>query len=143
MFSNFFLKSFRILLLPFALVYWGIISVRNWLYNKNIFHSTSFALPVICVGNLSVGGTGKSPMVELLVRLLHPQFRIATLSRGYKRRTKGYALADDNTTALDIGDEPMGVAPGKHRVQRRVARAHGRLTPATTPLRSFTSNSAK
>jgi tetraacyldisaccharide 4'-kinase len=105
--SNFFLKSFRILLLPFALVYWLIIWVRNKFYDKKIFPSTSFALPVICVGNLSVGGTGKSPMVEYLIRLLKDQFRVATLSRGYKRRTKGYALADTQSTALDIGDEPM------------------------------------
>lgn len=107
MFSDFFLKSFRILLLPFSLLYWLAISVRNWLYDKNIFRSSSFALPLICVGNLSVGGTGKSPMVEYLVRLLKDRYKVATLSRGYKRKTRGYALADDNTTALDIGDEPM------------------------------------
>ncbi len=107
MFSNFFLKSFRILLLPFALVYWFVITIRNWMYNKKILHTTSFALPLICVGNLSVGGTGKSPMVEYLVRLLKDQFKVATLSRGYKRRTKGYALANERSDALDIGDEPM------------------------------------
>lgn len=106
MFSNFFLKSFRILLLPFALLYWLGIVVRNWLYDKNVFKSTSFGLPLICVGNLSVGGTGKSPMVEYLVRLLKDRFKVATLSRGYKRKTSGYALASATTTALDIGDEP-------------------------------------
>src|SRR5688572_22601242 len=105
--SNFFLRSFRILLFPFALLYWLGIAVRNWLYNTNILHSTSFGLPVICVGNLAVGGTGKSPMVEYLIVLLREQFKIAILSRGYKRRTKGYALADESSTALDIGDEPM------------------------------------
>lgn len=107
MFSSFFLKSFRILLLPFALVYWLVISIRNWMYNKKILHSTSFALPLICIGNLSVGGTGKSPMVEYLVRLLKDKFKVATLSRGYKRRTRGYALANETSDALDIGDEPM------------------------------------
>jgi tetraacyldisaccharide 4'-kinase len=107
MFSNFFLKSFRILLLPFALLYWLGISTRNWLYNKNILKSVSFGLPVICIGNLSVGGTGKSPMVEYLVALLKNKFKVATLSRGYKRKTKGYALASEKTTALEIGDEPM------------------------------------
>ncbi|MEO6611288.1 MAG: tetraacyldisaccharide 4'-kinase [Chitinophagaceae bacterium] len=107
MFSNFFLKSFRILLLPFALLYWLAIGIRNWLYNKNILRSSDFGLPVICVGNLSVGGTGKSPMVEYLVAKLKDQFRVATLSRGYKRKTKGYALAQPGSTALDIGDEPM------------------------------------
>ncbi len=107
MFSNFFLKSFRILLLPFALIYWLVISVRNFLYNKGIFKSSSFGLPLICIGNLSVGGTGKSPMIEYLVIKLKDKFKVATLSRGYKRKTTGYALANENTTALDIGDEPM------------------------------------
>lgn len=77
------------------------------MYDKNIFRSAQFNLPLICVGNLVVGGTGKSPMVEYLVELLKPHFKIATISRGYKRKTKGYALANQNTTALDIGDEPM------------------------------------
>lgn len=107
MFSNFFLKSFRILLLPFALLYWLGIAVRNFLYDKNILKSSSFGLPLIAVGNLSVGGTGKSPMVEYIVREFKDKFKIATLSRGYKRRTRGYALANENSTALDIGDEPM------------------------------------
>ncbi|MER3465024.1 MAG: tetraacyldisaccharide 4'-kinase [Chitinophagaceae bacterium] len=107
MLSNWFLRSFRILLLPFALVYWAIIWIRNWMYNQNMLKSAEFGLPLICVGNLSVGGTGKSPMVELLIRQLKNDFKIATLSRGYKRKTTGYALANDTTTALDIGDEPM------------------------------------
>jgi tetraacyldisaccharide 4'-kinase len=107
MFSNWFLKSFRILLLPFAIIYWFIIWIRNLLYTIKIFRSSSFGLPVICVGNLSVGGTGKSPMVEFLVGHLKDKFKVATLSRGYKRKTKGYALAGEHTTSLDIGDEPM------------------------------------
>ena len=107
MFSNLFLKSFRILLFPFAIVYWLIIGVRNWLYDKKIYSSVSFGLPLICVGNLSVGGTGKSPMVEYLIGHLHHHFKVATLSRGYKRKTNGYALAGDNADALEIGDEPM------------------------------------
>jgi tetraacyldisaccharide 4'-kinase len=107
MFSNWFLKSFRILFFPFAIIYWFIIWLRNFLYNKNILRSSSFGLPVICVGNLSVGGTGKSPMVELLVEQLKGKFKVATVSRGYKRKTKGYVLANEQATALDIGDEPM------------------------------------
>ncbi|HRI22726.1 MAG TPA: tetraacyldisaccharide 4'-kinase [Panacibacter sp.] len=106
-FNSFFLKSFRVLLLPFALLYGFIVIVRNFLYNKKYLRSATFNFPLICVGNLVAGGTGKSPMVEYLIELLHPQFRIATLSRGYKRKTKGYALAGENTTALEIGDEPM------------------------------------
>ncbi|HEX8314612.1 MAG TPA: tetraacyldisaccharide 4'-kinase [Flavisolibacter sp.] len=107
MFSNWFLKSFRILLLPFALLYGLIVIIRNWLYDKNILKSASFGLPLISVGNLSVGGTGKSPMVEYLVIHLKSRFKVATLSRGYKRKTKGYALANETTTAIDIGDEPL------------------------------------
>ena len=107
MYSNIFLKSFRILLFPLAIVYWFIILIRNKLYDTQILGSASFGLPLICVGNLSVGGTGKSPMVELLVRNLKDDFKVATLSRGYKRKTKGYALADEHSSALEIGDEPM------------------------------------
>ena len=106
-FNSFFLRSFRILLFPFSLLYGLIIIIRNWLYDKKILRCASFNLPVICVGNLVLGGTGKSPMVEYLIELLHNHFFVATLSRGYKRKTKGYALANENTTALEIGDEPM------------------------------------
>jgi tetraacyldisaccharide 4'-kinase len=107
MFSNWFLKSFRVLLLPFALIYGALIGLRNWLYDKKIKESVSFGLPVICVGNLSIGGTGKSPMVEYLVLHLKNLYKVATLSRGYKRKTTGYALASRKTTAIDVGDEPM------------------------------------
>lgn len=107
MYSNFFLKSFRILLFPFAIIYWLIISVRNKLYDKGFFSTSTFGMPLICVGNLSVGGTGKSPMVEFLVKNLKTDFKVATLSRGYKRKTKGYALANESSDALEIGDEPM------------------------------------
>jgi len=125
-FNTIFYKSFRILLLPFALLYGFIITIRNWLFNKNHFRSAEFNFPLICVGNLVVGGTGKSPMVEYLVGLLKTDFAVATLSRGYKRKTKGYALANENTTALEIGDEPMqfhqkfpdiAVAVGEARIE--------------------------
>lgn len=106
-FNTIFLKSFRVLLLPLALVYGLIIYLRNWLFDRNYLKSAQFNFPLICVGNLSVGGTGKSPMVEYLVELLKPGHKVGTLSRGYKRRTKGYVLADNTTTALEIGDEPM------------------------------------
>jgi len=124
-FNAVFLKSFRILLLPFALLYGLIIIIRNWLYDKKIIQSAAFNFPLICVGNLAVGGTGKSPMVEYLAGILRPDFKIATLSRGYKRKTIGYVLADENTTALEIGDEPMqfhnkfpdiAVAVGEERI---------------------------
>ena len=77
------------------------------MFDKNILKSVPFNFPLICVGNLAVGGTGKTPMVEYLIRLLKNDFKTATLSRGYKRKTKGFGIANENTTALEIGDEPM------------------------------------
>jgi len=124
-FNTIFLKSFRVLLLPFALLYGLIIIIRNWMFDRGYLKSAAFNFPLICVGNLAVGGTGKSPMVEYLVALLSPHFRTGTLSRGYKRKTTGYALANEATTALDIGDEPMqfhlkfpqaAVAVGEERI---------------------------
>ena len=101
------LKSFRYLFLPFSLLYGIILIIRNWLFDKNYLKSSAFNFPIICVGNLAVGGTGKTPMVEYLIRLIGNDYRIATLSRGYKRKTRGFGIANDNTTALEIGDEPM------------------------------------
>jgi tetraacyldisaccharide 4'-kinase len=86
MYSNLFLKTFRILLFPLAIIYWLIIFIRNKFYDLKIFGSATFGMPLICVGNLSVGGTGKSPMVEFLVKNLKDDFRVATLSRGIKER---------------------------------------------------------
>jgi len=97
----------RKLLFPFAILYGGITSVRNYLYFINVFKRTSFNIPTIVVGNLSVGGTGKTPMVEYIIRLLKDQYKIATLSRGYKRKSEGFFLADTDTTMEQIGDEPF------------------------------------
>lgn len=101
------LKSFRYLTLPLSFVYGIIIKLRNLLYDKNILKSASFNFPIICVGNLAVGGTGKTPMTEYIIQLLGNRYQIATLSRGYKRKTTGFAIANENTTAIEIGDEPM------------------------------------
>lgn len=101
------LKPIRILLFPFSLVFALFVWLRNRLYDRKIIQSSTFNLPLICVGNLSIGGTGKSPMVEYLIAQLKDDFEVAVLSRGYKRKTRGYALADSLSTALDIGDEPM------------------------------------
>jgi len=88
-------------------LYSAVLFIRNKLFDYNYLKSSSFNFPIICVGNLAVGGTGKTPMVEYLLRILKNDYAIATLSRGYKRKTKGFGIADENTTALDIGDEPM------------------------------------
>ena len=81
-FNTLFLKSFRVLLFPFAVLYGLVIVIRNILFDRHYLAYSEFNFPLICVGNLAVGGTGKSPMVEYLVKLLEPQFKIATLSRG-------------------------------------------------------------
>ncbi len=101
------LKPIRILLFPFSLVYAAGVWTRNRLFDKKLLQSTSFNLPIVCVGNLSAGGTGKSPLIEKLVGFLKDHYKVAVLSRGYKRKTEGYALANANTSALDIGDEPF------------------------------------
>ncbi|NML21930.1 tetraacyldisaccharide 4'-kinase [Pseudoflavitalea sp. G-6-1-2] len=101
------LRPIRILLVPISILYGAIVWLRNRLYDTQVLKTTSFNLPVICVGNLSAGGTGKSPMVEFLLKHLHKTRNVAVLSRGYKRKTKGYSLANAGTTALEIGDEPM------------------------------------
>ena len=97
----------RKIVFPLALLFKGITSLRNFLYDKDIFKSYSFDVPVIVVGNLSVGGTGKTPQIEYLIRLLSDKYKIATLSRGYKRKSKGFILADANANATIIGDEPF------------------------------------
>lgn len=94
-------------MLPFALVYWAITTLRNLMFDLHILPSADFKIPMIVVGNLSVGGTGKTPHVEYLIRLLQPKFSVATLSRGYGRLTKGYRLADVNDGTAEIGDEPL------------------------------------
>ena len=81
--------------------------LRNFLFDKKILRSASFNFPLICVGNIAVGGTGKTPMTEYLIEIFKDTFETATLSRGYKRKTKGFAIANIKTTALEIGDEPM------------------------------------
>lgn len=100
------LKYLRLFLLPFNLIYALVVYVRNKCYDWGIFKSTEFDLPIICVGNLAVGGSGKTPTTEYLVALLD-NYKIAILSRGYGRQTKGFILADNNATAATIGDEPM------------------------------------
>ena len=101
------MKFIRIILFPFVPIYFLVTWFRNLAYDKGWFKSTSYDFPVVCVGNLSAGGTGKTPMVEYLIRLLKDETNLATLSRGYGRKTKGFLLAEDNITATELGDEPF------------------------------------
>ena len=97
----------RKILFPFAILYGFITSIRNFLFDCGILKSYSFPIPVIAVGNLSVGGTGKTPQIEYLIRLLSNKYHIATLSRGYKRKSEGFILANTTSNAEILGDEPF------------------------------------
>jgi tetraacyldisaccharide 4'-kinase len=100
-------KQINRYLLPFSFLYgWGVW-FRNFLFQKQFFKIHHFDIPIICVGNLTVGGTGKTPHTEYLIRLLQKSYRIGVLSRGYKRKSKGFVLADSNTPFAEIGDEPF------------------------------------
>lgn len=101
------MKILRYILFPIVPIYYSVTWFRNICYDLGIKKSKSYNLPVICVGNLSVGGTGKTPMIEYLIKLLQDTNKVATLSRGYKRKTKGFYLADKNANADLIGDEPF------------------------------------
>lgn len=97
----------RKILFPIALLYGLVTAIRNWFYDKGILPSYAFTVPIITVGNLSVGGTGKTPQIEYLIRLLSPKYKIAVLSRGYKRKSSGFLLAEYSSTAETLGDEPF------------------------------------
>jgi len=99
----------KLLLYPFSFLYGTIVYLRNRLYDLNIFKSREFDVPVISIGNITVGGTGKTPHVEYLVSLLSEKFEVATLSRGYKRKTKGFRWVETESTAAEVGDEPLQI----------------------------------
>ncbi len=97
----------KFLLFPFSIIYWLVTKVRNYLYDCGFFKSTSFNIPIISIGNLSMGGTGKTPHTAYLIEFLKNNYRVATLSRGYGRKTKGFVIANQSITEREIGDEPM------------------------------------
>lgn len=103
------MSKFRLILYPFAVIYDGITRIKNFLYNSDILHSNSFDIPLIVIGNLAVGGTGKTPHTEYVARLLKSKFDVAVLSRGYGRKTSGYYLASPDTDSATIGDEPLQI----------------------------------
>ena len=94
-------------LLPLSWLYGFIVSLRNELFNLGILKERTFKIPIISVGNITVGGSGKTPHVEYLIRLLHNDVKVGVLSRGYKRKSHGYILANDSSTMRDLGDEPF------------------------------------
>ncbi len=130
------MNFWRFLLFPFAFIYAGITSLRNGFYRKRIFKSSKFSLPIISVGNLSMGGTGKTPHAEYLIRLLQDDFKVFTLSRGFGRKKYGFIIADQQSDAHQIGDEPLqyqlkfgakiGVAVDANRVNgvMEICRSH-------------------
>lgn len=101
------MRFLRLLLFPLSFIYALGVILRNWAYDAGIFRSRKFKIPVISVGNLAVGGSGKSPMTEYLVTLFKNDFTMATLSRGYGRRTKGFLNVKLSSLAEDVGDEPL------------------------------------
>ncbi|MFB9054479.1 tetraacyldisaccharide 4'-kinase [Formosa undariae] len=101
------MKLLRYIFFPIVPIYYGITWLRNKLFDLGILESTSYNFPVICVGNLSVGGTGKTPMIEYLIRLLKDEKKVATLSRGYKRKSEGFQIGKKGVTAAVLGDEPF------------------------------------
>lgn len=99
----------KILLYPISLIYGMVVYIRNSLYDYKIFKSTEFEIPVISIGNITVGGTGKTPHTEYLVELLKKHVNVATLSRGYKRKTKGFRLVETTSQVSEVGDEPLQI----------------------------------
>ncbi len=93
----------------FLFPYWLTLAVRHALYNKGIKKSSSYPIPVICVGNITVGGTGKTPHTEMLVRLLKDKYKVGVLSRGYKRKSKGFKVVKSNSQYQFVGDEPLQI----------------------------------
>ena len=97
----------RFLLIPISLLYHIVLTIRHKLYDWHILKTTQFDKPVICVGNLNLGGTGKTPHTEYLIKLLKDDYHVATLSRGYGRKTNGFRMAETTSTYEDLGDEPL------------------------------------
>lgn len=104
------MKWMRKLGLPFSLLYGWIVWFRNKCYDWGWFSSKQFQVPILCIGNLSTGGSGKTPMAEWFLTRWLPQRRVAVLSRGYKRKTKGFLKVDPGQTAGEVGDEPLQMA---------------------------------
>jgi tetraacyldisaccharide 4'-kinase len=102
-------KQFGFILFPLSLLYGITVAIRNHLFNSRVLKQGEFDLPIISIGNITAGGTGKTPHVEYLVKLLHEKFKVAVLSRGYRRKTKEFIIASSKSSVSEIGDEPKQV----------------------------------
>src|SRR5690554_1207527 len=130
LFNSYFrrMKFLRRLLFPFSLLYGTVTFVRNRLFDIGWLKSHRFDLPVVCVGNLSTGGTGKSPMIEFLIQSFQDTYKLGVVSRGYKRKTKGYWEVFVNQSAFEVGDEP-------DRKSTRLNSSHVRISYAVFCLK--------
>lgn len=124
------MKHLRKLLFPFSALYYTGIWLRNFFFDKGYFSSKSYSFPLICVGNLSTGGTGKTPMTEYLIRLLKDKTSLGVLSRGYGRTTKGFIKVNKAYDAIRVGDEPLQYATKFDTIQ--VAVCEDRMTGIKT-----------
>lgn len=104
------MRILRILAFPISLIYALVVYVRNFLFDIGFFKSKEYPTPTVCVGNLSVGGTGKTPMIEFLLQAFKGEYKLAVLSRGYGRKSEGYQVASSSTTVEVLGDEPYQIA---------------------------------
>ncbi len=98
-----------LLLWPAVIIYRSVVVLRNFCYDNNIFKSKEYNLPVISIGNISVGGTGKTPHTEFMLNMLKSEFKVAVLSRGYKRKTKGFRIVETTDLHTESGDEPLQI----------------------------------
>lgn len=119
----------KILLYPFSLVYGFVISLRNLFYDSGVLKASKFSLPIINVGNLTMGGAGKTPHIEYLIRLLKDYINVATLSRGYKRKSKGFKWVNYNDNAEQAGDEPLQFRRKFNEIQVAVAESRSFAIP--------------
>ena len=97
----------RYLLFPLSFVYGSITAIRNLLFDYGIFKSKTYNIPIICIGNLSVGGTGKTPHTQYLINLLQNNYKVAVLSRGYGRKTSNLQIVESTSNPSEVGDEPL------------------------------------
>lgn len=129
-------KLLKYVLTPFSWIYGAITSVRNWMFDNKLLPQEEFKVPVVSVGNITVGGTGKTPHTEYIVGMLAMDYNTAVLSRGYKRKTKGFILANSNSTPDSIGDEPLQIYH-KFGSRVKVAVCEGRRKGIRELIRQF------